>query len=246
MDNDKLENDNIENDNIENDIEKLENIDIEQNNPPITPYIHIGIIPDGNRRWCKKNNKDQFEYATMARNMIKNVLDDILHKNIFDTCLLVSEISIYLLSKDNLGRTDSTLDLIEKTIDFCKTLFSIQKYGEMCSLSIYGDVSLLPHIIQTQLAECKSYAKGTFPINIAIAYDPFEDSVLYLQHGLHTRRQIDLVIRSGGQLRSSGFFPLQTLYSEWVYLDELWPDMTQEHIHYSILEFLHRKRNFGK
>jgi undecaprenyl diphosphate synthase len=61
-----------------------------------------------------------------------------------------------------------------------------------------------------------------------------------------SRTQIDLVIRSGGQLRSSGFFPLQTLYSEWIYLDELWPDMTQEHINQAINLFLTRKRNFGK
>ena len=43
----------------------------------IKPYIHLGIIPDGNRRWCKKNNKDKFEYAAMARNMIQQLLDDI-------------------------------------------------------------------------------------------------------------------------------------------------------------------------
>jgi len=213
---------------------------------PIVPYIHVGIIPDGNRRWCKKNNKDQFEYAIMARNMIKNALDDVIQKNVFPTIPLISEISVYLLSKDNLGRTDSTLDLIEKTIDLCKTVFSIPKYGEMCSLKIYGDVSLLPETIQSLIKECLSFAKGTFPINVAIAYDPIEDSDLYIKNGIHTRTPIDVVIRSGGQLRSSGFFPLQTLYSEWVYLDDLWPDITQEHIHFSMLEFLHRKRNFGK
>ena len=40
------------------------------------PLIHVGIIPDGNRRWCKKNNKDRFEYAAMVQNMIMNLYNE--------------------------------------------------------------------------------------------------------------------------------------------------------------------------
>ena len=214
----------------------------------IKPYIHLGIIPDGNRRWCKKNNKDKFEYAAMARNMIQQLLDDICLKKVYSSFSLVSELSIYILSKDNLQRNDNTIDLIRKTLDFCKTLFSLPKYGEMFSLTIHGNCELLSPDIQEIINESKSFATGTFPIHLAIAYDPLEDSQLFFQemNNGNPRNQIDLIIRSGGQYRSSGFFPLQTLYSEWIYLDDLWPDITQEHLDHSIREFLTRKRNFGK
>ena len=70
------------------------------------PLIHVGIIPDGNRRWCKKNNKDRFEYAAMVQNMIMNLYNEYKDKTRSDfkypTFNMVKEISVYVLSKDNL------------------------------------------------------------------------------------------------------------------------------------------------
>ena len=219
--------------------------------------IHIGIIPDGNRRWCKKNNKTQLDYASMIQNMIKllfeGVMNDISDSKLFSKDIdypsfrNVSEISIYVLSKDNILKRDlSTIQLVEKTIDLVYTLLSTSKIREKIKLKIHGDQSLLPEGIQKQIKECVDISTGEYPINLAIGYDPVEDTKLYLESGIDSRNQIDLVIRSGGQLRSSGFFPLQILYSEWVYFDDLWPDITKEHIHEAILEFYKRQRNFGK
>ena len=109
-----------------------------------------------------------------------------------------------------------------------------------------GDITLLPKKIQEQIELCISLSKGPYKVHLAIGYDPIADSELYLKQGLSTRTPIDLVVRSGGQLRSSGFFPLQTIYSEWVYYDTLWPDMTQELMHDALIQFKSRQRNFGK
>jgi undecaprenyl pyrophosphate synthase len=223
------------------------------------PKIHVGIIPDGNRRWCKQNNKSRQDYADMIQYVIKKVYNEYRDK-IEDQALapeqqalpyesfrLVDEISIYVLSKDNLlKRTDETMMLIEKTMDIICTLMRIESNKHLIKFDVYGDVSLLPPAIQTQIADCVRLSNGTFPIHLAIGYDPIEDSALYLEEGLESRRQIDLVIRSGGQIRSSGFFPLQTLYSEWVYFDDLWPDMNQAKFNKALLEYLGRQRNFGK
>ena len=213
--------------------------------------IHLGIIPDGNRRWCKKNNKTQLEYASMIQNMIRNLFDeykDKIENDIpYPTFKLVSELSIYILSKDNILKRDhSTIQLIEKTMDLVCTLMSTPLCQDRIKINIMGDPTLLPLVIQEQIQKCVALSNGSFQINLAIGYDPIEDTKLYLENGFESRNQIDLVIRSGGQLRSSGFFPLQILYSEWVYLDDLWPDITREHIHQSILEFNNRQRNFGK
>jgi undecaprenyl diphosphate synthase len=223
------------------------------------PKIHVGIIPDGNRRWCKQNNKSRQDYADMIQYVIKKVYNEYRDK-IEDQALapeqqalpyesfrLVDEISIYVLSKDNLlKRTDETMMLIEKTMDIICTLMRIESNKHLIKFDVYGDVSLLPTAIQAQIADCVRLSQGTFPIHLAIGYDPIEDSEIYLEEGLDSRRQMDLVIRSGGQIRSSGFFPLQTLYSEWVYFDDLWPDMNQEKFNKALLEYLGRQRNFGK
>lgn len=218
---------------------------------PKEQLIHVGIIPDGNRRWCKKNNKNRFEYAGMVQNMIMNLYNEYKDKSREDfpypTFNMVKEISIYVLSKDNVTkRNDDTMDLIEKTMDLICTLIRIKENQDRVHINVMGDITLLPHVIQEQINLCVSLAHGPFPINLAIGYDPIEDSRLYLEKGIESRRPIDLVVRSGGQLRSSGFFPLQTLYSEWVYYADLWPDMTQEHIHDALTQFMTRQRNFGK
>ena len=214
--------------------------------------IHLGIIPDGNRRWCKKNNKTNLEYAIMIQNIIKNLCEESkeVDTNVtipYPTFKLISEISIYLLSNDNLVKRDTyTIDIIEKILDLVCIVISMPTYNTYFKFNVIGNTDLLPLHIQEQIQKCVALANGDFQINLAIGYDPVEDSKLYLEQGFESRNQIDLVIRTGGQLRSSGFFPLQTLYSEWVYLDKLWPDITREDINLSILEFNTRQRNFGK
>lgn len=216
--------------------------------------LHLGIIPDGNRRWCKLNDKTQMEYSIIIRNMLQNVFDEYNNNKDREDYDLqypefknITEISVYILSKDNIMKRDKTVvDLIEKTMDLVCTLMSTPDFQDTIKLDIIGDPTLLPLKAQEQIQKCVALSSGTFPIHLAVGYDPIDDSALYLSQGVETRTQIDLVVRSGGQLRSSGFFPLQILYSEWVYFDDLWPDMTREHIHDAIIEFKNRQRNFGK
>lgn len=208
--------------------------------------IHLGIIPDGNRRWCKHNNKTELEYIHTIQNMIKNIFEN---NDKYPILKLISEISIYVLSKDNVIKRDhKTINLIEKIIDFLCIILSTNEY--YIKINIIGDMTILPSTIQEKLEVLTNISlfelKKQFTINLAIGYDPVKDTKKYLKEGYETRNQIDMVLRSGGEKRSSGFFPLQTLYSEWIYLDTLWPDITITHIHDSILEFQSRRRNFGK
>jgi undecaprenyl diphosphate synthase len=211
------------------------------------PLIHVGIIPDGNRRWCKKNNKNCSDYIAMVQNLINEYKDKTRANLPYPIFNIVKEISIYVLSKDNLlKRNDHTLLLIEQTMELICTLIRIKENQEQVHFNIMGDINLLPKVIQEQINLCVSLGKGPFPINLAIGYDPIEDSKNYIEQGLDSRRPIDLVVRSGGHSRSSGFYPLQTLYSEWFYYTDLWPEITKEHIKEALTQFMSRQRNFGK
>lgn len=55
----------------------------------------------------------------------------------------------------------------------------------------------------------------------------------------------DLLIRTSGELRLSGFLPWQTVYSEFIFLEKLWPDFTPEDLDNAIDVFLKRNRKFG-
>ena len=211
------------------------------------PTIHLGIIPDGNRRWCKLHRKNPLEFSAMIQHMIIRIYHQCILQPMPDLFKMVNEISMYVLSKDNLvKRDDDTLLLIEKTLDVVCAMLRIEENAKRVKIDVHGDVSLLPSKIQQQIQTCIDLSKGTFPIHLAIGYNPVSDSELFLTEGFDSRRQIDMVVRSGKQLRSSGFYPLQTLYSEWFYFDTFWPDMTPSLFHEALEQFLSRQRNFGK
>jgi undecaprenyl pyrophosphate synthase len=215
----------------------------------LTPKIHLGIIPDGNRRWCKKNGKTLDNYAKMIEEIMFGLYNS--HQDerdvVYDSFFMIGELSVYVLSKDNLKkRDDGTLKFIEMALDIVCSLMRIDSINTRVKLDFIGDVSALPVVMQRQIELCQRLSRGWFPIHLAVGYDPIEDSKALLKAGMESRTPIDMVLRSGGEKRASGFFPLQTLYSEWVYYDELWPEMTAMKFNQSLLEFTRRKRNFGK
>jgi undecaprenyl pyrophosphate synthase len=84
-------------------------------------------------------------------------------------------------------------------------------------------------------------------LTIGFAYDPIQDFLLCSNP--ETRRKqppIDLVIRTGGDHRTSGFFPFHTLYSEYIFHPKFFPDFTLEDLQKCIIEYQSRERRFGR
>jgi undecaprenyl pyrophosphate synthase len=226
-----------------------------------TPKIHIGIIPDGNRRWHKNQGMgaDALRMIQALYHQYKQSLQRLLAtptKDVYEMqpthMFRVGHVTLYLLSKDNLlKRNDGTLDMVKEA------LFHIHNdvmqddclFLDAYSIHFIGDLECLSSDMLQMCQKIESRAnRGKFSLCIALAYDPVSDARKWL-NGDPSRFQgqtpIDVVIRSGGEQRSSGFFPLHTLYSEWVYLTPLFPDLTMQDIHDAIADFLNRNRRFG-
>ena len=96
----------------------------------------------------------------------------------------------------------------------------------------------------------KKKNEDLFVLNIAIAYDYNKDMINYGKNELenYNRNQsnIDLVFRSGGEKRISGFFPTKIIYSELFFEKKLWPDITLNHLNIVIKKYFHRNRRYGK
>ena len=216
----------------------------------LTDSIHIGIIPDGNRRWCTKNNTNMFDLIKMLSSMVyKNYNAVLTNKENTTTLCKIREISLYLLSKDNLTkRKDNTIEIIRDLMTSFLQDNDEYKISQNLNIRFVGEKHLLPDDLQIlcDIIE-KRNCIGSFRITIAIGYEPIEDSRKLLNDDKSRCYQtdIDLVIRTGGEKRSSGFFPLKTLYSEWIYLDKLWPDVTIYDLEQCIKEFSIRERRFG-
>ena len=214
--------------------------------------IHLGIIPDGNRRFLKKiSNKNIIK---IWEDNFKFIIKEFMKKkdNKFENLKKISELSIYVCSIDNLNRNDDTKENIFGVLKSVLTLLKDQIImRNTININVIGDTNLLSKDLQNLIKECKIKLKGTnLKINLAIAYDYIKDMQNYKfnMNDNYKREQtnIDLVYRSGGEKRLSGFFPTKTIYSELFFTDKLWPEVNLEDIHLVLEEFSKRNRRFGK
>ena len=239
--------------------------------------VHIGIIPDGNRRWCKANNVDYMMKDLQEiwfKIFIKQIRD--LSCNHYDYLTQITSLSFYVCSIENIKRKDNTLTYIytflervihfyfnyelvlrellsneeeeirDKTITFCKGLL-----GEL-NVHVIGDLEKLPpHIFEgLQYIMEKNKNSKKYNLYLAVAYD-FKNDLHNLgtqKNSFYTREQsdIDIVLRSGGEYRLSGFFPAHINYAEFFFVKPFWPDITMKKINDVVCEFMTtRQRRFG-
>ena len=214
--------------------------------------VHLGIIPDGNRRWCKENNKTYtelvgFYFDKIITCLLETYPQTFLKNEKYTYLTHLTEFSIYLSSIDNFKREDKTYelayDVIERLYREKNRIKDLDLYFTFFKLNVVGDRDLIPPKINEILDEMTAQCTGGFVVNIAVMYDPEKD-----MKGQYLREQsnLDMVIRTGKEKRLSGFFPTKTLYAELFFYDKFWPDFTIEDINAAVGNFTQRNRRFGK
>lgn len=186
---------------------------------------HIGIIPDGNRRWAVgqgMEKADGYDHGISPG------------MSLFYMCqeLGVEEMSFYGFTTDNTKRPSGQRQAFTKAC--VAAVDTLAK--EDASLLVLGNTSssmfpqeLLPYTVR------HDFGSGGMKINFLVNYSWEWD--LGLKEGkigpeLKTKdvSRIDLVIRWGGRRRLSGFLPVQSVYSDFYVVDAYWPDFRQEHV----------------
>ena len=232
----------------------------------MTNKIHIGIIPDGNRRWCKENN---YPLSYLKTHWVSKIFLKEIEKlyNIFKNkendkykiLSQINEVSLYVLSLDNIIQRGNNSKNIQTNYSILKIFYAkfkenYEKYKNICNffkLNIIGEIEYLPDEIQDIIKHLESTLnKGKFKINIAIAYCPKKDiEKIVLKHEdriIQNQTNIDLLFRSGREKRISGFFPYHMFYTELYFSDKLWPDIRIDDIIEAINTYNKTDRRFGK
>lgn len=193
--------------------------------------MHIGIIPDGNRRYSKKNNITLEESYQIGFNTLKDIVDK-YYDDSPDELKNIDELTFYVCSEDNLTkRSNNEVELICKMIEkFVDYYESGDKVNKKICINIVGNMNILPIKIRDKLLDISSKTiNNNYILNLAIAYDGKKDTIHRIKKGTlynSPRSDIDIVIRTGYEKRTSGFFPLHTIYSEWFFLDKYFPELT--------------------
>lgn len=197
---------------------------------------HIGIIPDGNRRWAvdKGMTKDRGYSSGLDPGL------DLLR-----TCkeLGIKEVTYYGFTTDNTKRPIiQRLAFTKACIDAVKMISS-----EDSELLVLGNSNsamfpkeLLPYTKRT------TFGKGGIKVNFLVNYGWEWDLGDLLLSNSSNRKDItqclkssdvsrvDLIIRWGGRRRLSGFLPVQSIYSDFYVINDYWPDFTKKHVYDAI------------
>ncbi|KQY58545.1 UDP pyrophosphate synthase [Aeromicrobium sp. Root495] len=226
---------------------------------------HVGAIVDGNRRWAKDARKDleQGYLAGAAK------VDEFL-----DWChdLGVGTVTFWVLSTDNLQRPDAELVSILAAVEgLVERLAADGRWR----VRLLGSLDLLPVDSRSRLVERagRSPENGEMQVNVCVGYGgrqeltdamrsllldeaakgrSLEDvahtlEVDHIAEHLYTKGQPDpdLVIRTSGEQRLSGFLLWQSVHSEFYFSDVLWPAFRRVDLLRAMRSYASRERRFG-
>ena len=168
----------------------------------------------------------------------------------------VSEWTLYILSEDNMSREDMSVRLVGDLISSLDRALSDFMSGPVggalaralmsrVSLRVVGRLEGIPAPMLAALTRWRGLCTGSqLRINLAVNYDGGRDCLG--EYGARDQSQIDLVFRSGGEHRLSGFFPMHTLYSEIFFTDLLWPEVGARDLYDALVWYSTRSRRFGR
>ncbi|CUN73981.1 MULTISPECIES: undecaprenyl diphosphate synthase family protein [Clostridium] len=194
---------------------------------------HIGIIPDGNRRWAESKGFSKEKGYSLG-----GITPGLL---LFKLCQKagVKEITYYGFTTDNTKRPSiQKAAFIKACVDAVKILSN-----EDAELLVVGNTEsksfpkeLLPYT--TRRVFGKGGIKVNFLVNYGWEWDLYSlkstsnksKSIMPTIHSSEISR-IDLIIRWGGRRRLSGFLPVQSVYSDFYVVNEFWPDFKPEHFY---------------
>ena len=221
---------------------------------------HVAIIMDGNGRWAQQRGLPRLEGHRAGVGSLRSVIECLSEYQI-------KYVTIYGFSTENLKRPEEEitglLNLLEEIID--KETVELHKRGtRLRHLGRLGGLS--PHLEQavTRAVELTQNNAG-MTLNFAFNYGGRTEILDAVRHliaeGISPQKideelfnsylytaglpDVDLVIRTGGELRISNFLMWQAAYSEYYFTEVLWPDFDKKEVEKALLSYSQRQRRFG-
>ena len=220
---------------------------------------HLAIIMDGNRRWAKKNNlKSNLGHKEGINNAI-----NILKKINNEKSIKLKYITLYVFAVNNWKRSSIEINSLFNFIKQTYKKFEDLSVNENFIIKHFGSNKKLPKSIKEIISDVQNKTEHNtgIQINLAFNYSAREEIIEAVKQIIANKKRAnkfesylyshgvpdpDLIIRTGGELRMSDFLLWQSAYSELIFTKKLWPDFKFTHLKTSLINYLKRKRNYGK
>jgi len=229
---------------------------------------HIGVILDGNRRFAKRLMLKPWKGHEWGSQTFQKFMEWCFNSG-------VEEITAYVFSVQNFNRPKEEFEYIMKLFQKeSETLLEPEKLEELkkngIAINFIGRLHMLPDSMQELAEKIMTATKENGPrrVNFALAYggreeiidavqkiaqeakdgkvDPARIDEGVIREHLYLDSSPDMIIRTGGEQRTSNFLPWQGTYSELIFVDKLWPEIKEEDVKACIAEYESRERRFGK
>ncbi len=218
--------------------------------------LHVAIVPDGNRRWAKKRVLQPWKGHEVAVENFRS-LTEWCHKD-----PRVSTLTVWCFSTENWKRDPEEIRqlmaMLESYLRKERKGFTDQNTRFVHS----GRRDRIPPSLAALIAEVEqeTQAHDGFTLHLAVDYggkDEVARAVRRMQGAEATEESIrahldhpevpdiDLIVRTSGEQRTSNFFLWQAAYAEWAFLEKFFPDFTAEDLKKEVDALAKRTRRFG-
>ena len=224
--------------------------------------MNIGIIMDGNGRWAKRNSFNITKGHEQGINVVREIVEESVKQKI-------SSLTLYAFSTENWLRPETEITGIKKLIIKAIDNQLNELLEQNVKLQFFGNISGFGKKVSSKISDAEkktSFDDPSLVLNIALGYGGRLDIInavnkilgesknknviideekffSYLDAPL---KDLDLLIRTGGEMRLSNFLLFHIAYTELFFTAKLWPDFTKEDYVNCIDSFSSRDRRFGK
>jgi undecaprenyl diphosphate synthase len=218
--------------------------------------MHLAIIMDGNGRWAQKRGLKRIEGHKKGAEVVKEITTYCANNPEIKT------LTLYAFSTENWKRPKMEVDFLMKLLDnWLKKELPTYIENEV-KFDVIGDISKFSKKLRERIEYTKEKTKNYKKLTqiLALNYGSRDEITRAvkkmvekneeitpenIQKNLDMSEDVDLLIRTSGEIRLSNFLLWQVAYAEMFFTKTLWPDFTPEELDEIIKEFKKRERRFG-
>lgn len=230
---------------------------------PTHPRLHVAIIMDGNGRWATSRGLPRTAGHAAGVRTARGIVESAVRAG-------VGTLTLYAFSSDNWSRPRPEVIGLMRLFRRSLVVESKRCLENGVRLSIVGRRDRLPAALRQAIIQAESVTAGGRNMHLRIAVDySSRDAILRaaakakdsttpltrerfaqlladVDHDPAPVRDVDLLIRTGGEQRLSDFLLWECAYAELVFSPTMWPDFTERDLFHAIEEFQARDRRFGR